>query len=240
MSQPTRFDFNEVVFFGRCLDEYVIMFDLDLTSMRGQRVLDCSGGPAAFAFEAEVFGVAVTACDPLYDQDVATLRAVVDEHAARVYAKQQAAMDLFYAEVVPTPERRKAMEIFLQDFVQGKSSGRYVPGRLPSLPFSDNQFDTALCGNLLFLYSDIASGGMLQNSPMDYEFHLQALQELLRVTKRDLRLYPLQGPNVTEHLYLKQSMDDLNDQGFVCELIPVKQRDIIGAEKMLRISKPLN
>jgi SAM-dependent methyltransferase len=94
------------------------------------------------------------------------------------------------------------MDTFLKDFVSGKLLGRYVPGVLPTLPFASNHFDTTLCANLLFIYSDIESGGMLHNSPMDYDFHMKALRELLRITRSDVRIYPLQGPNVTEHKFL--------------------------------------
>jgi hypothetical protein len=146
-------------------------------------------------------------------------------------------MSLFYPEVVSVPQRRKAMEIFVKDFVQGKLIGRYVPGVLPNLPFASNHFDTVLCANLLFLYSDIESGGMLQKSPMDYSFHSKAMHELLRVTKKEVRIYPLQGPKVTEHKYVPRIMKELSEEGFKCELVPVKQRDIIGAEQMLQVSK---
>ncbi|MBS1953051.1 MAG: hypothetical protein JST89_02635 [Cyanobacteria bacterium SZAS-4] len=238
MTNSVKFDFEGIVFFGRCINEYVSMFNLDLPSMRGQQILDCSAGPAAFAFEAAQIGVQVTACDPLYVNDVATLKTIVDDHSAIVYEKQKAAMHLFHPEVVSVPQRRKAMEMFLKDFVQGKLIGRYVPGILPNLPFASNQFDTTLCANMLFLYSDIASGGMLQNSTMDYSFHSKALHELLRVTKKDVRIYPLQGPSVTEHQYIPRIMKEFSNEGLKCELVPVQQRDIIGAEKMLQITKP--
>ncbi len=240
MTQAVKFDFEDIVFFGRCINEYIAMFNLELETMRGQQILDCSSGPAAFALESAALGVHVTACDPLYVNDVATLRTIVDDHSAIVYEKQKAAMSFFHPEVVSVPQRRKAMDMFLKDFVQGKLIGRYVPGVLPNLPFASNQFDTTLCANLLFLYSDIASGGMLQNSMMDYNFHFKALHELLRVTKNDVRIYPLQGPNVSQHHYIQRIMKELSDEGFKCELVPVTQKDIIGAEKMLQISKLRN
>ncbi|HEY9677963.1 MAG TPA: hypothetical protein V6C76_08130 [Drouetiella sp.] len=238
MTQEVQFDFNNIVFFGRCLNEYVDMFDLDLASLKGKTVLDCPSGPASFALEAASIGISVTACDPLYVRDVMTLRELVDDHSAIVYEKQKAARNLFHPELVTVPERRKAMEKFLQDYVHGKLIGRYVPGVIPNLPFTSNQFDTTLSANFLFLYSDIESGGMLENSTFDYPFHKKALNELLRVTKHDLRIYPLQGPKNSEpHKYLAQSMSDLSDEGFKCEILPVKQRDIIGAETMLKVSK---
>ena len=65
------------------------------------------------------------------------------------------------------------------------------------------------------------------------EFALNSLTACDPLYERDVRIYPLQVPNVTEHLYLPRAMNDLHSEGFVCERVPVKQRDIIGAEKML-------
>lgn len=44
---------------------------------------------------------------------------------------------------------------------------------LSQFPFSDNEFDLALCSHLLFTYSDLLS----------LEFHLEAIAELLRVAR---------------------------------------------------------
>lgn len=233
----TKFEFDNVVFFGRDISEYALMFDLDLASLRGEHLLDCCSGPAAFASQAAGYGVTVTACDPLYKRDSQELRAIVDAHMARVIEKQTATPSVFHKELVPTSERRKAMEIFLRDFDEGKRSGRYVYGSLPNLPFADRSFDRIVCGNFLFLYSEIGTGGMMHNSPLTFEFHMQSLRELCRLMKHDLRIYPLQGPEVAEHEYLGSAMDLLALDGFQCDVVPVRQRDIIGAEHMLRVSR---
>jgi len=46
------------------------------------------------------------------------------------------------------------MQTFLQDYEEGKQAGRYQTGALPILPFSNQQFELALCSHFLFLYSD--------------------------------------------------------------------------------------
>ncbi len=73
-----------------------------------------------------------------------------------------------------------AMENFLADFDTGKQEGRYIAGELPSLPFDNGQYDIALSSHFLFLYS----------AQLSAEFHLQALQEMLRVS-REVRVFPL-------------------------------------------------
>ncbi|HEY9791599.1 MAG TPA: hypothetical protein V6D22_14445 [Candidatus Obscuribacterales bacterium] len=236
MRPEEKFEFARVVFFGRGLGEYVDMFNLDLNGLKGQRVLDCAGGPAAFAKEAAQAGIEVVACDPMYAETADKLRHVVDSDAAAVTVKQQANPQTLHTNYVSTSERRKSMEIFLQDFAAAPR-GRYVSGRLPTLPFDDNSFDFALSANLLFIYSDIASGGMLESSPLDLEFHLRSTTELLRIARKELRLYPLQGANAKGHAYLAPLMDECTAQGHLASVVPVRQRDLVGAESMLRIVK---
>jgi ubiquinone/menaquinone biosynthesis C-methylase UbiE len=49
--------------------------------------------------------------------------------------------------------RMAAIKDFMDDYVAGRTEGRYVKAELPGLPFSDDSFDLALCSHLLFLYS---------------------------------------------------------------------------------------
>jgi len=234
-----QFRFREVVFFGRDIGEYVSMFDLDLGAIRGMRVLDCPAGPAAFAKQAEEIGISVVACDPMYVQeDVAILRQVVDSDAQDVTRKQHLNRDLFHPQLTPTSVRREAMEIFLQDYAEGRERGRYVAGQLPSLPFGDKSFDIALSANLLFLYSDTNSGGMLENSPFDLDFHRKAIRELTRVSRNEVRMYPLKGPWKGDHAFIRPLIWELESDSFKVEFKDVAQRDIIGAEQMMIITRP--
>jgi SAM-dependent methyltransferase len=236
MDKKTDFNFADIVFFGRGLEEYTMMFNLKLPEMNGLHFLDCPAGPSAFALEAAAAGLSVVACDPLFAFNNAELRAIVDRDSSAVAEKQARNPQLFHKELVPTVIRRKSMELFLDDFLSGQAAGRYVAASLPDLPFADRAFDVVLSGNLLFLYSDIASGGMLQNSPLDFSFHQRAIAEMMRVCRKDLRIYPLQGPAVVGHAYLQPIIEECRLNGFSAELEPVAQRDIIGAELMLKIS----
>lgn len=232
-----RFEFDRVVFFGRRLEEYVKMFDLNVHELIGKSILDVAGGPASFAKDAAELGIQVVACDPMYDATAEELRQVVDLDSDTVLTKQQATPDIFHPELEPTSRRRADMEAFLNDFATGKPLGRYIAASLPNLPFPDTSFDFALQANLLFLYSDIASGGMMERSPFDYEFHSKAIKELLRIARTEVRIYPLQGPNVTEHQYLHGIIDECLSAGHKATVEPVAQRDLIGTEFMLRIIK---
>lgn len=229
------FKFGDVVFFGRSIDEYVSMFDLDLSELKGKRILDCSAGPSAFAVQAGKHDITVIACDPRYDLDIQALSLLVSDHAEEVQQKQERSRHLFHPQLVSVSERKLAMNKFLQDYESGRKSGRYIAGALPKLPFADRSFDLVLCANLLFIYSDVSVGGLMHGSPFSYQFHLDSLRELLRLTRHDVRVYPLQGTDVVEHDWLHPVMRDLKKSGYVAQLRSVEQRDIIGAEEMLRI-----
>lgn len=231
------FVFDRVAIFGRSLDEYVRMFNLDLVKLRGKRILDCGAGPAAFTCQAAALGLDVVACDPIYQLDPVALRDQIDKDAENVIRLHASHSNYFYPKVTTVAERRQAMEIFFHDFASGKPAGRYVPGRLPELPFADRSFDLTLSSNFLFIYSDKESGGMMDQPKFDYQFHLAAISELVRVSQEEVRIYPLQGPEVNCHKYLNSLIKEFQNQGYLVELMPVKQRDIIGAEQLLRIAR---
>ena len=72
------------------------------------------------------------------------------------------------------------MRAFLDDYVRGRTQGRYLAASLPDLPFGGGQFDLALCSHFLFLYTD----------QLSCAFHRQAVRELCRVA-REVRIFPL-------------------------------------------------
>lgn len=237
MAVKSDFNFDRVAIYGRNLDEYVKMFNLDLKALRGKQVLDCCSGPAAFACQAKSYGIDVIAVDPIYELAVETIRGRVDNDVKEILKKHADNPNMVYEEKTPTVIRREAMEVFLNDFAKEKGRGRYVVGKLPNLPFDDNSFDMCLCANFLMLYSDIASGGIMKHVEFDYDFHCRAIDELLRITREEVRIYPLHGPQVEEHAYLAPLVERYSEKGFQVAVVPVKQRDIINANHMLSIKK---
>jgi len=134
----------------------------------------------------------VIGVDPLYAQplDALVQRGSDDVHNTisrmRANASRFADIDLdAYAH-----SKLRALARFASDFEQGSIDGRYVTASLPNLPFADREFDVTLSAHLLFTYSDPASGGLLPESAFTLDWHLSAADELLRVTRHELRLYP--------------------------------------------------
>jgi hypothetical protein len=235
------FAFDKVLFFGRNLAEYCEMFNLEPESLVGKRVLDCPSGPASFVAEANAMGINAIGCDPLYENDIATLTARIETEMVECLDRQAKVTHLFDPDKKPTYPNAKmeAFRRFADDFAEHTAPsgapahhGRYLAESLPSLPFEDNRFDLAVSGNFLFLYSDYNEGGMLFDSPFDYQFHLNAILEFLRVAK-EIRMYPIKGPHKDGHAFVKPLVDELRQRNFQPAIIPVKYRDVIGAHDML-------
>jgi hypothetical protein len=178
------FTLEKVVPWGRSYDEYVSMFGLTERDLK-LRVLGCGDGPAAFNSVLTKRGGNVVSLDPIYVFDAAQIKIRVSETYETVMTQMRKnKSDYVWRNIASVEQlggvRMSAMEIFLADFEAGKQEGRYISGELPSLPFERGQFDIALSSHFLFLYS----------AHLSAEFHIQALQEMLRVA-HEVRVFPL-------------------------------------------------
>lgn len=178
------FALDEIVPWGRSYEEYIRMFDLSEADLQG-RILGCGDGPAGFNAVLTKRGGSVVSLDPIYAFDAAQIRNRISDTYETVMAEMRKNQSDYVWDVITSVEelgriRMSAMETFLSDFDSGKREGRYVVGELPSLPFSDGNFDIALSSHFLFLYSNRLSA----------EFHLQALREMLRVAD-EVRVFPV-------------------------------------------------
>lgn len=209
-------------FFGRDLAEYRRLFALrDTHELRpGARVLDVAAGPASFAAEAASRGVAIAAVDPCYGARPETLAVLARADHARVAAQMRAKPGLLRPGAASFPDlesaitaRRAAAERFLADYEAGFVVGRYVGAALPRLPFSDGGFDLTLCAHLLFLHAGL----------FDFEFHLSACRELLRVTRPggEVRLHPLCGGDGRDYPRLGELLAVLAAEGVRATRVPV-------------------
>lgn len=107
------------------------------------------------------------------------------------------------------------------------SSERYVPATLPTLPFKDEEFDLLLSAHFLFMYGD----------RLDYEFHIKTIKELLRVTKEEVRIFPLVDLTGKRYEYLDTIINYLNNQSCHVEEVQVPYEFQKNANSMLKIKK---
>lgn len=225
------FTLDKVVPWGRSYDEYVSMFGLTESDL-ALRILGCGDGPAAFNSELCKRGGIVVSVDPIYVFDAAQIRSRVSDTYETVMTQVRQNISDYIWGAIPSVEqlgnvRLSAMETFLADFDIGKCEGRYIAGELPSLPFKSGQFDIALSSHFLFLYS----------AHLSAEFHLQSLQEMLRVA-HEVRVFPLLALDSTPSPYIEFVSNNLEKHGFGVEVRRVPYEFQRGGNEMLVI-KPV-
>ncbi|MGW4119491.1 methyltransferase domain-containing protein [Nocardia sp. NPDC004711] len=212
---------------SRGLDEYRAMFGLGPADLGG-RILDCPAGAASFAAEVARFGGDVTACDAAYfDFDGVEVgevcRAQTDLGDRYVRAHPGDYCWTFFTDPDDHHRRRRsAVELFVAD--RQRNPDRYVPAELPRLPFPDNAFDLVLSSHLLFSYAD----------GLGYDFHVRAITELIRVSRGDVRIFPL-VPTGSAQVYprLNELRGDLLNLGITSDVVEVEYEFQQGADQMM-------
>ena len=196
------------------------------------RILGCGDGPAAFNSALSKHGGNIVSVDPIYVFDATQIRSRISDTYETVITQMRKNKSDYVWGAIPSVEqlgsvRMSAMETFLADFEMGKQEGRYIAGELPSLPFKSGQFDIALSSHFLFLYS----------AHLSAEFHLQALQEMLRVA-REVRVFPLLTLDSASSPHLNFVGKHLENHGFSVEVKRVPYEFQRGGNEMLAI-KPV-
>jgi len=225
-----KLDLERIVFIGRTFEEYLRMFNLTKADLVGQQILDCPAGACSFTAKANELGGDTTAADIAYyySSDELADKGLQDiEHAMCELdkVKDNFVWDYFKSIEGLTQARNEALIDSTKD--RRLTPQRYVPVVLPELPFSDKAFDLTLSAHFLFMYSD----------RLDYEFHLKTVNELMRVTREELRIFPLVDLSCERYEHLDRLVDELVSQGFTTEIIDVPYEFQKGANQMLRIRR---
>jgi hypothetical protein len=227
-----KLDLSRIVFIGRTWDEYMSMFNLSQAELVGRRILDCPAGPCSFTAVAIQHGLDATACDAAYDHALEDLeqKGFRDiEHAMFHMEKttENYTWDYFKSVTELKEARTKALTGFVLGRKRMGAEKRYIPSILPDLPFSDDHFDLTLSAHFLFTYAD----------RLDYDFHLQTIQGLMRVTRSEIRLFPLVDLSGERYLHLDQLIEWVNKQGWTTDEIQVPYEFQKKANTMLKIKR---
>jgi hypothetical protein len=228
-SAPDPDNVGDYLISSRSFREYEAMFSLTVSDLSGQ-VLDCPGGASSFTVEASDLGAQVTAVDPVYAMSTPALHELVMVQPDRGSAHTAAGSDRyewdFYGDIEGHRDMRKrSAALFARDFEVHRE--RYVPAPLPFLPFEDRQFDLVLSSHFLFTYAD----------RLDQDFHFHALVELYRVSRREVRVFPLldQGGHSREEM-TGHLMALLRRQGIEAKISTVPYEFQRGGNQMLVLS----
>jgi SAM-dependent methyltransferase len=217
-----------VSFLGRSLAEYCQFFALELPAFRGRDVLDVGGGSSSFTAEACARKINAVAVDPSYGCSpgvLATQLRLDSEHRVAELRHKPRTSRASTLAALPTAEidYQGATQRFLADYETHFISNRYVCGSLPRLPFFDGTFDLVLCSHLLFF----------QSSRFDYDWHLAACRELVRVTVEEVRIFPLGGADGRTYPALARLRRELRESGIATTVQAVDYEFHAGRNSML-------
>lgn len=220
---------NQVVPWGRTLEEYKLMFDLSEADLN-VKILGCGDGPASFNAEMTKKGYDVVSIDPIYQFSTEQIKQRVQDTYEPVISQINQNLDRYiwdnFRDAAELGQARlAAMENFLLDYEIGKQEKRYLCQSLPNLEFTDNQFELCLCSHLLFLYSE----------QLSLEFHIDSIYELLRISP-EVRIFPLLKLNSEPSPYVDPVIQALSSQGFNVQIRTVAYQFQKGGNQMLTVS----
>ena len=229
--QPRGLQLDRVVLLGRTFDEYRRYFLLEPEKLRGKRVLDVAGGVSSFTAEANDAGIRATSVDPIYSLSPEEIARRSGPDLDKVIAGVRG-LPTYRWTAYRDPEhvrelRERAVTRFLSDFPTHPK--RYQVGALPELPFADREFDVTLVSYLLFAY----------DANFSYEFHRDAVIEVMRVTKDEARLYPTINFEGEPSEYVTRLQSDSACGKFRFEIVQTDFEFLIGSNCFLRVTHRL-
>lgn len=219
------------IFIGRSWAEYFKMFDLDLEKLNNKKILDCAAGASSFTDFLSKNGIDASAADLLYDKGPECLKRRCQEHL-QALVESLGKMEYefvwsFFKDLDDLKSHRmQSCSDFNRDYKlhMGK---KYIKADLTQLPFEDESFDMVLCAHLLFIY----------DHRLNWNFHLSAVEEMIRVSSNEVRIYPLVKNKGKKSIFVDKLIKTLS-KDLEIEIVEVDYQFRRGGNEMLRITKP--
>ena len=229
MRQKKGLDLDRVVLLGRTFEEYVRYFALKPRGLARKAILDVAAGVSSFTTEANQRGLNVTAFDQIYST-AATEIARRCEHDLQEVTRNIADRAVYRWDFYKSAEgmrefRERAYKEFLRDFQFNPL--RYIAGDLPKTKFADQQFDLTLVSYLLLVYED----------QLSYEFHKASLRELMRITRGEIRIYPIVTFEAEASAYLPRLRAEEEFAAWTFDVVETDFEFLRNSNYFLRITR---
>lgn len=223
------FKLNSVVPWGRNMEEYKLMFQLDDSDM-SKKFAGFGDGPACFNYEMTEKNGNVISFDLIYQFSKGDIEKRIEEVRTTVMQQMRENMDNYVWKNIKNLDelentRMSAMQKFLSDYEKGKSEGRYVFHELPNrLPYADDYFDIGLSSHFLLMYTALG-----------YDFHIAAMTEMLRVCK-EIRIFPIVDLDANKTDLISNVIDYFR-KDYNVEIVKTEYEFQRGDNKLLIIRK---
>ncbi|WP_342551329.1 SAM-dependent methyltransferase [Paenibacillus sp. FSL R7-0652] len=230
-NEESSLELAQIIFIGRTFEEYMSMFQLTEQELGGRAILDCPGGACSFSSEARKHGAYPAAADIVYHYGIHELETKGLQDIEHTMKQMQTAQGMYVWDRFGSieglrQERLRAITACAADM--RRHPDHYVPAVLPELPFDDEQFDLTLSAHFLFTYAD----------RFNFDFHVQTLLEMLRVTREELRIFPTVDLTGRRYEHMDELKLLLENKGYCVSEVRTSYEFQRNAHTMLRILKP--
>lgn len=221
-----KLELKDFVLIGRTFEEYYKMFDLKSID-KNEKILDVASGVSSFCAEANANGYNVTAADRVYEFNPEEIEEKCSKDLKETMEKVSTIKELYKWDFFKDIEqlkshRERAYRGFIKDFKLRKED-RYISSEFPSNNFKENQFDVSLISHFLFLYDE----------HMNYEFHKQIINEIIRITKKEIRIFPIANLKAQRSPFIEKFMKDEDFNNCKIDIVKVDYEFIKGGNEML-------
>ncbi len=221
---------KNIVLIGRTFEEYHKMFELD-NLPANEHILDVASGVSSFCAEASAKGYNVTASDRIYTSSPLEIESKCRQDLDAVMNQLPDLVNLyawdFFKDVrALKTNREKAYKLFIEDF-KNYGTKRYMPAEYPTTDFKEEQFSVSLVSHFLFLYED----------HINYDFHRKVIQELLRITSKEIRIFPIVNLKGKKSIYLDRLMRDKDFSHLQISIKKVGYEFMKNGNEMMLIDK---
>jgi SAM-dependent methyltransferase len=234
MSKTELYTQTGVAMTCRSYEEYQEMFMLEQSLLGKGKILDIASGASSFTAELNKRGYKAIAVDPLYNlssEEIGTLgRKEINIASQKLSQNENLFVWNYYNSLEHHDEiRSRSLNQFINSYKRDKNKELYIPATLPYLPFDDDTFSMVFCNHFLFLYQE----------QFDFKFHLAAIQEMVRVTKKggSIFIYPLVGFKDEIYPHLEELIEVLKKDGVNAKINETNFRFLPSATHYLKIDK---
>lgn len=225
-----RIELSDVGLLGRTFEEYCHYFQLSDVELRQGTTLDLGAGVSSFSAEARDRGYKVVAADPIYRLLVDAIAVKSEADLNNVVRQLPDVLHKYNWTFHKTPQdlarhRETARLVFLEDYQRHRD--RYLDTSLPRTMFRDAQFPLVLVSHFLFLYDDL----------FDYEFHKESILEAVRISSREVRVYPLVNMSAEKSLFVERLLHEPGCSSYTFHLIKSHFEFLKNANELLIVRK---
>jgi len=234
MSKTELYTQTGVAMTCRSYEEYQEMFMLEQHVFGEGKILDIASGASSFTAELNKRGYNAIAVDPLYhlsSEEIGTLgKNEMNIASHKLSQNENLFVWNYYKNLEHHDEiRNRSFKQFINSYKSDENKDQYIPAKLPNLPFDDGTFSHVFCNHFLFLYQ----------AQYDFQFHLAAIQEMVRITKKggSIFIYPLVGFKDELYPHLEELIEVLNADGVQSNTKETNFRFLPSATHFLKIDK---